>query len=846
MIWLPFGLLLALTAHTPEGKTLTVTTNDHTKVIISRPTEGLNCSVCVGEDSSQACGAKQVITASQSTQVNFTCSRPQDIFTIEINRDFDCSKPCNYDSIQADWSTFQDFNRTFTWDLKVKSSKSFQLEFPAPGIRQIQSSEQCPDKQDIYSLLMYLRSGPVNLGKFCQNGTITRIQIVWKGRITLEVPRETTLSSFAIKYSEAVGSALAIDAVFPRGQSDTDFLGASGLPAEYTMTWNFVLPTKHNFTVDFVKYNIPACQSKTVKVIYKQANMAAVEKTLSDHQPTNYLGNFSLSLNNCDVKNAGVPDGLFLHFRVSVFRGGFPDLCTVDLQSDKGLSLQIVKKNQDSFCEFGVNAVVQEKIVVPAGSKASLSFLDCPKDSLILTATKTIECRSLSSCPEAGTLLTIPTLDSCLPQSLSKVIWVLNVPEQGTVELSSPQGSLHQSVPGVQECDGLQSALVFAANGVNVGRFCSASKGIIQKVQISSNITVTATADEDKDLRLEKAPILNVSFSSEITDTLIYTVSPLISAPALLITPDWPEPMKPDSTLSWIVNVPEEYSAQLSFSNVSLPVCRYNHAEIKIQERGSDMEMGFREDKQLVNEHNILRSFILNMSNCEPEQGKFAILSKISLQKKSGNVLSIILGVVGALLALVIILLIVVCVLLRKKKQKMTSRSSIYIPKGVASLPGDVTFPKTRAKNESHVYTSIDETMVYGHLLQQDGGPGHFNGHQVDSSHTFTNPMDKTSKDTGYEQNVARGPDKDMYRPFLAPSETFIPSRPRTPLGHVDSLEYEDRRMVDNTLYTFKSPGDVNPIRLSAAEPVLLPEPEPEPDSSFEPEQFDQEYDEAM
>lgn len=128
-------------------------------------------------------------------------------------------------------------------------------------------------------------------------------------------------SKFSVLFS--VGSALAIDAVFPRGQLDTDFLSASGLPADYTMTWNFVLPPKHNFTVDFVKYNIPACQSKTVKVIYKQDNMAAVEKTLSENQPTNYLGNFSLSLSNCAVRSAGGP-GLFLHFRVSVFRGGFP------------------------------------------------------------------------------------------------------------------------------------------------------------------------------------------------------------------------------------------------------------------------------------------------------------------------------------------------------------------------------------------------------------------------------------------------------------------------------------------------------------------------------------------
>lgn len=127
------------------------------------------------------------------------------------------------------------------------------------------------------------------------------------------------------------------------------------------------------------------------------------------------------------------------------------------------------------------------------------------------------ECQSLSLCPVAGIPLTVPFLDSCLPLSLSQVIWVLNVPEQGTVELSSPQGSLYQSVPGVQECDGLLSVLVSAPNGVNIGHFCSADKGIIQRVQISSNITVTATADGDKDLRQEKAPIFNVSFSSEIT-----------------------------------------------------------------------------------------------------------------------------------------------------------------------------------------------------------------------------------------------------------------------------------------------------------------------------------------
>ncbi|TTP27308.1 CUB domain-containing protein 1 [Bagarius yarrelli] len=704
-----------------QETTVRVTSDQYTKIIISRLTEGPNCSVCVGEGSSQTCGTRQVVTESQTTLVNFTCSKPQDVFTVEINRDF--------------------------------------------------------------------------------------------------------------------GSALAVDAILPRGQSKTDFISASGLPADYTMTWNFVLPPKHNFTVDFIKHNQPDCQSKPVKVTYKQVNMATVEKSLTDDQPTNYQGSFNLSLTNCDVKSAGAPigQGLFLHFQVSVFRGGFPGrFVLVDLQSDKGLSLQIEKKNQDSFCEIGMNAVVQERIVVPAGSKANLSFLDCLKSDLVLTATKTIECGSLSLCSVSGALLTVPVLDSCLLPSLSQVIWVLNVPDQGSVELSSPQGNLHQSVPGLQECDSLLSMLVSAADGVNIGRFCSASKGIIQRVQISSNVTITSTEYANKDLRQETAPVLNVSF-----ETLIYTVTPLITTPALLMTPNWPEAMKPDSTVSWIINVPEDYSAQLCFTNVSLPQCRTNHAEIKIQEEGSNVETAFREDEQLVLEHNILKSFYLNMSNCEPEFDKFVILSKISLQQKPGKLVSIILGAVGALLAVLIILLAVVCV--RKKKRQITNRSSIYIPKGVASLPGDASFPKTRTDNESHVYTSIDETMVYTHLLEQDGGsPGHFNGHQVDS---YRGPVDKTIKDPGYEQNAERGPDKDTYRPFLAPSDSFIPSRPRTPLGPSNSLEYEDRRMVDNVLYTFKTPSDVNPIRLSAAEPGLLPEPDL--NSNSEPE-VDPEYDVAM
>ncbi|KAF5908055.1 CUB domain-containing protein 1-like, partial [Clarias magur] len=662
MIWLLVGLLVGLSAGAAEGDAVKVTTDSNTKLTISRQVETVNCSVCVGQGSSRVCNTQHIIGKDENTQVDFTCSKPQDIFTVQINKNFDCSGNCNLDILEPDWTLFPDFNRTFIWDLKVQPTGSLQFEFPARGLRQIQSLEQCPDELT-YSVIMYTRTGPVNIGKFCQNGTITRIQLEWKGRISMEVPKhQTPQSSYAFKYSKVDGTGLAVVAVLPRGKSNTDFFSATTIPPNQMMKWNFSVPPKHNFTVQFVKYNKSQCNPKnSVTVVYQHPNITSDKKTLMDDQPANYQGNFSLLLTNCAADYKG-PEPM-LNFQVSVFRGGIPDVCTVNLQNNEGLSLQI-EKNQDPFCELGMNAVVQEKIVVPAGSQASLTFLDCPKDKLVLTATKTIECQNVSSCSVDGTLLTIPDLDPCLPPPLSRVTWVLNAPEQGSVELSSPQGSLYQQLPGEQQCDGTISALVSTADGFNIGHFCSASKGVIQRVQFSSNITVTAAADGAKDLRQNTAPVLNVSFSSEITETLIYTVSPVSMTPVPLMTPNWPGPMKPDSSLSWIVNVPEEYGAHVIFTNVSRPVCSASHAVIQIRELGSEMEMSYREDQLLDLDHNVVRSFYLNMSNCEPMEGKFAILSQLSLQKKPQKLLGIILGLVAALFAVLIIVLIAVCVAL--------------------------------------------------------------------------------------------------------------------------------------------------------------------------------------
>lgn len=123
---------------------------------------------------------------------------------------------------------------------------------------------------------------------------------------------------------------------------------------------------------------------------------------------------------------------------------------------------------------------------------------------LLITA-----CQNVASC--SATVLTVPQLDSCLPMSLTSFTWHLNIPEDSTVNLESPKGSLRQSLRG-QECNQSVSLHVAEDDGFAVGDFCY--NGDIQKVQVHANISITATA---QDFSKTTEPFLNVSFSQEFS-----------------------------------------------------------------------------------------------------------------------------------------------------------------------------------------------------------------------------------------------------------------------------------------------------------------------------------------
>ncbi|XP_018621445.1 CUB domain-containing protein 1 [Scleropages formosus] len=819
-----------------KGRVINITPETNATIILRKEDQSSSCTACSSKNSKPPCPSPLIL---KGTTVEFSCPQPQAVFSVEINKNIDCSATsCQGNIVQSEPTFFSEFNRSFTWDIKAVATKGFQVDFPDPGMRQISPPETCPD-QYTYTLTVYQRSGPAVIGVFCWGGPIRKVKMLYRGRLTLQVPglRAVDPSVFNISIGPSIKTLAGVFVELPNGQSTTDLFSPNypyGFPDDDLMAWNISVPPRHNYTVKFVKYTEPQCLKKNTEVEYDwRLQRSAVAMSLSDPQPSQRQGSFQMFLRNCETDRSKDAPVLSLNFQVLVTRSSLPVLCPVDLPKEEGLTLFIKKQDPTSLCEMKMDSVIQEEITLRPGVKSSLSFQDCRSDELMLTGSKTIECLQWDKCPVDGTLLSIPTLASCLPTVLRNITWNLWSQDNTIVELLAPTGGLQQLLDG-QECPSNLSLAIMEGGGVYFGSFCSG--GPLSKVQVHGNISITATPMGTLGLSWTKEPFLNVTFNKgkKSAEAYVLTVFPGTDSPALLATPSWPQGMLPNSTVSWVVLLPPQQQAELLLTSKSQPRCAAGSSSVVVQALGSSKPMLRRGEGELAQVERVTasESFYVNVSNCMPKQGALSMLTKITVQRKSNPLLSIILGAVGALLLLLFAVLVVVCVVTRKKKGK--KRVSIYNPNGNVFVPGISQFPKTRENNESHVYASIDETLIYGHLLkktEQDKDQDTFRSPQTDVYRTFTGPMEGES----IIREKTPEPEVDGSRSLLEPVPTMVIGRPRTPIERQESYSYTDPRMVDNELYTFKSNGDLG-VR-------FLTLKEKEPEGEQQPQQEDDEFD---
>lgn len=774
--------------HISGAQKLTVTPDRDTTFNISS-SQVNNCKVCTGAGSSRRCHPSLLLKDNTPVVLEFECSRPQDVFNVEIVRNIECTaKLCNGRIIQADSGSLLDFNRRFTWNLKASSPKAFKIDFSNMGFRQINPSERCPDRHS-YTLQASETTGNVAVGKYCRTGPVSSAQILSKGSFSLDVPAGQKLQKvqFDVSVGEEIKSLAKITLTLPKGTSTSELLSPNypdSFPDDDVMEWYFQVPDKHKISVQFLNLTQPLCLKKQTAVEYHSKGRGASVLRLTDRQPQQEQGDFALMLRNCEMdrRRTGSP-GLSLSIKVSSSSAGVPVVCQVDPSKMEGLSLHIEKLRPTSDCKMKINSVLKEKIMVT--SRSVLTFQDCISEDVQITATRVIECQQVTDCPTTPARLSLPVLPTCLPAPLSDVTWTLLPTQHGTVELTSPNGPLKQSLPG-QQCNDSIIIKVAEGDGTTVGNFCP--QGSIQKVQIHTNVSVTVSGMGGKAMRTSSRHVLSAILKEEISERYIFTVSPKKDTPVLLATPGWPVGMKSYSTVSWIVSVPPKMEAHLMFANLSQPKCNNRHTNIRVQRVGCpEEEYSRREDEEAESELTVSENFYLNMSNCMPERGggHFSVITKITLQKSKNLLLTIIMSVVAVLLVIFAIVLVVVCVVIRKKKKKLNHEVSIYNPNGTSFLPGHNGFPKTREDNESHVYASIEDTLVYTHLLRRGAEMGIYG--EFDTYRPFTGHTDSqkplVSKDTG-KDNMPVG----TYQQFQAPP---LPIRPPS---HVQPL-------VDNVIY---------------------------------------------
>lgn len=131
---------------------------------------------------------------------------------------------------------------------------------------------------------------------------------------------------------------------------------------------------------------------------------------------------------------------------------------------------------------------------------------------------------------------------------------------------------------------------------------------------------------------------------------------------------------------------------------------------------------------------------------------------------------------------------------------------SIYNPNGTSFLPGHSSLPETGEDIDDHVYASIEDTLVYTHLLRKGKEIGIYG--ETDTYRPFTGPTEPynppASKDSSFDSKQE-----------VQVSSNKPPSVPLRSVSH-------DRHMVDNVIYQAEGQSE------EEHSPTLGPRLEPE------------------
>ncbi|XP_049718397.1 CUB domain-containing protein 1 [Elephas maximus indicus] len=692
---------------------------------------------------------------------DFSCQNPERHFVIEIQKNIDCmSGPCPFGEVQLQPSTssLPVLNRTFIWDVKAPKNIGLELQFSVPRLRQIGPGESCPDGVT-YSINGRIDATSVRIGTFCSNGTVSRIKMQEGVKMALHLPwfDKRNVSGFSIANRSSIKRLCIIESMF-EGEGSAILMSANypeGFPEDELMTWQFVVPAHLRASVSFLTFNVSNCVKKEERVEYYIPGSTTNPEVfkLEDQQPGNMAGNFNLSLQGCD-QDAQNPGILRLQFQVLVQRPQNESNKTylVDLSNEHAMSLTIEPRSDKLSRRFVPGCFVclesrtcSTNLTLTSGSKHKISFLCDNLTRLWMKAEKTISCPDHRHCHRKSYPLQVPENILQLPVQLHHFSWKLLVPKDRLSLALVPTQKLQQST-NERACNTSFSYFVASAvpgQDLYFGSFCPG--GSIKQIQVKQNISVTFRTFKPDFHQEASRQSLTVSFIPYFKEDGIFTVIPDTKSKVYLKTPNWDWGLPPLTSVSWNISVPRNQVACLTFLKERTGVvCQTGRAFMIIQEQQSNAEEIFNlEDQVLPKPRFHHHSFWVNISNCSPMSGKqLDLLFWVTLTPRTTDLTVTIIAAVGGGALLLFALGLIICCVKRNRKKEMNKGPVVGIYNGNINtqMPKQQKkFQRGRKDNDSHVYAVIDDTMVYGHLLQDSNGS--FLQAEVDTYRPFQGPM---------------------------------------------------------------------------------------------------------
>ncbi|KAM4857266.1 CUB domain-containing protein 1 [Urocitellus parryii] len=766
------------------------------------------------------------IKAGEKMVFTFSCQDPQNHFVMEIQKNIDCmSGPCPFGEVQLQpsTSTLPTLNRTFIWDVKAHKRIGLELQFSLPRLRQIGPGESCADGVT-HSISGRIDATVVRIGTFCSNGTVSRIKMQEGVKMALHLPwfHPRNVSGFSIANRSSIKRLCIIESVF-EGEGSATLMSANypeGFPEDELMTWQFVVPAHLRASVTFLTFNVSNCEKKEERVEYYIPGSTTNPEVfkLEDKQPGNMAGNFNLSLQGCD-QDAQNPGILRLQFQVLVQHPQNESNKTyiVDLSQEQTMSITIEPRPVKQSRRFVPGCFVclesrtcSNNVTLTPGSKHKISFLCDDLTRLWLNAEKTISCTDHRYCHRKSYQLQVPSDLLQLPVQLHDFSWKLLVPKDRLSLVLVPKQKLqqhtHEKVCNTSFSYLVATHLATPGQELYYGSFCPGPGGSIEQIQVKQNSSVTLRTFAPSFQQEFYKQGLTVSFTPHFKEDGIFTVTPDTKNKVYLRTPNWERGLPALSSLSWNISVPRDQVACLTFFKERIGVaCQTGWALMIIQEQRSQPEEIFNLEEVMLPKPSFhYHNFWVNISNCSPVSGKqLDLLFWVTLTPKTLDLTAIIIAVVAGGALLLLALGLIICFVKRKKKKNKGPAVGIYNGNVNTQVPRQLKkFQKGRKDNDSHVYAVIDDTMVYGHLLQ-------------DSNGSFLQP------------------EVDTYRPFQGPTGDCPPSPPpicsRTPTAKLttDELPPCISPESESEPYTFSHPnkvevgnGDTDIPLLDTQEPV--------------------------